>query len=72
MHGTRPSISDCNNYTFQTEQTFPISSFQINGNRKYARKLAKLSFCNGDLKQSQAITTLEAIPAGVNVDVVIE
>ena len=34
--------------------------------------LPKLSFCYGDLKQSQAITTLEAIPAGVNVDVVIE
>ena len=33
-------------------------------------KLANLSFYYGDLKQSQAITTLEAIPAGVNVDVV--
>ena len=35
-------------------------------------KLANLSFSYADLKQSQAITPLEAIPAGVNVDVVIE
>ena len=34
--------------------------------------LANLSFCYGDFKQGQAITTLKAISAGVNDDVVIE
>ena len=35
------------------------------------KKLAYLTFSYGDIRQRHAITTLEAIPAGVNVDVVI-